>query len=209
MSALTRRLNHRERGSALLTAMILTGVLFLFVTALMAYAGQQRSRAIAAARTLRRLSCGEAGLEFAKDYFGRNFTSWNTYLGNPAVYNPVKSYTTWTGYGGPAAYTSAGFQALHPELFTDLDGDGQPDVYIYIRDNADEMPPASNDWRVDNDQNVMVGAVCISQTLRPRRQDGTLDPNLLSVEGLLSYNVQSQYGGQSGGGSGGNGNFNH
>jgi hypothetical protein len=190
---------------------MLTGVLFLFVAALMSYAGQQRTRAVAAARSLRRLSCAEAGLELAKDYFGRNFPSWNNYLATPIVYNPTKSYTTWPGYTGPSPYNiyiAPGLQTAHPELFADLDGDGKADVYIYVRDNADEMPPAGNNWQVDNDQNVMVGAICISQTMIPRRQDGNLDPELLSAEGLLSYNTQSQYQGQGGGGSSGNGNFN-
>jgi hypothetical protein len=42
--------------------------------------------------------------------------------------------------------------------------------------------------------NVIVGALCISQTLVPRRSDGTQDPDALSIESLLTFNVsQSDY----------------
>ena len=200
---------HHQRGTAILTVVILTGILAFLVAALMTYAGNRRVRAAEVSRKVNRLACAEAGLELAKNYYGRNFGSWNTYLNNPAQYNP-NTYTAWMGYpGGPAPFDTPALQALRPELFGDIDGDGKPDVYIYIRDNADELTPAPNNFASDNDQNVFVGAICISTTMNPRRQDGTISKSPLGVEGLLSYNLQSQYTGQAGGGSMGNGNLNN
>jgi hypothetical protein len=201
-----------SRGTALLTVMVMMAVLLAFVIAILAYAQHRRSRAVQLSRSLIRTNCAQAGLELAKDYFGRNFVSsghWSTYLSQPNLYNPT-SYTTWTGYTGPSQFADAGFQTANPQLFADLDGDGRPDVYIYVRDNADELPPISaQNWALDNDQNAFVGAICVSQTMIPRLESGTLDSNQLYAEGLLSYNMQSNYKGQAGGGSSGNGNLNN
>lgn len=61
------------------------------------------------------------------------------------------------------------------------------DVYIYCRDNADERPPATNDWTVDNDNAIIVGAMCINDRLRARKPDGTLDDDLQTAEALLKW----------------------
>ena len=94
-------------------------------------------------------------------------------------------------------------KTAHPELFLDLDNDGLSDVYIFIRDNYDESPPAPINFRRDNDQNVMVGAVCISSTMQPK-QDRTatwagytgLDPDRLMMESVLAYNLPPESGTQ-------------
>jgi len=144
------------------------------------------------------------------------------FLTDPSVYNPVKATWMATGYtvtrtktgavdsckapclvANPVAPAgSAGTCAAiplcvtHPELFFDLDGDGKPDVYIYIRDNMDEKGvQATQDWLFDSDQNVIVGAVCISRTLAPRGADGNIDPSRISVEALLSYDSAAGAGG--------------
>ena len=73
----------------------------------------------------------------------------------------------------------------------------------FIRDNVDEFPPAPNDFTTDNDQNVIVGALCISSTMQPRRENNTIDQDALLAESLLGYNMQGNaYGGQALGGSG-------
>ena len=183
----------RQRGSALLTVVILTGVMLFMVLGVLMYAQQGRSRAIRTSRKADRASCSEAGLQLARAYFGTHYAQWNTYLADPAHYHAASPSPAT----GPA------------ELYVDLDSDGVPDVYLYVRDNADELPPAPDNPARDNDQVVIVGAQCISSTLRPRLDDGRVDPAALVTEGLLQYNLPGgTYTAQATGGASGNGNQN-
>lgn len=180
-----RRSREDQRGSAIIVSMGIVILVLLTVLALISFSGLSRSRATAMLRSMNRLTCAQDGLELARAYYGRNFPSWNNYLSQPSIYNPVA--TAWNTT--PAVPTSAALQTSNPELFADLDGDGVNDVYIYIRDNADELPPAVNNPARDNDQNVIAGALCISKTLTPHLQNGSVDPTLQYVEGLLNYNM--------------------
>ena len=186
----------RQRGSALLTAAVLTTVLLLVVANLFYYASRSRSRAITVARSTSRISCAESGLQLARAYYGRNYTLWNvTFLPNPAVYNATVT----------TAMTAA-FQAANPQLFADIDGDGLPDVYLYVKDNYDEFWPNPNNVNRDNDLNVIVGSLCISSTLLPRDENGRSSPMI--AEALLSYNPTGSYGSQGYQGASGSGNLN-
>jgi hypothetical protein len=212
------------RGSAMMVTVILMLVLLTLVAGLLAYSGQERIRGIYVARSLSRHGCVEAGLQLARAYYGRNFaqsvagTGWSqsapppNFLTNSVVYNPVPLQA---GFGnGTADPTSAAGLAIiaasNPQILVDLDNDQQPDVYLYIRDNGDEFPPAATpNPLMDNDQNAIIGAVCISQTLVPRRPDGTIDSDPLTSEGMLNYNLSgSTYGSQANGGASGTGNYN-
>lgn len=180
--------SRQARGSTLLVVLLLVAVLLGLVAGIMSYAGKERSRAIAAGRIGQRQSCAESGLQLARSYYGRNFANWNSYLNTPSTHDPVRSTHNPT----PADPRSTALQAARPELFADVDGDNKLDVYLYIRDNNDEHFPLANEWRRDNDHNVVVGAVCISQTLTPRNPDGSRVPSLLAQEGLLSYNGEAR-----------------
>jgi hypothetical protein len=187
----------RQRGSALLTAAVLTTVLLLVVANLFYYASRSRSRAITVARSTSRISCAESGLQLARAYYGRNYALWNvTFLPNPAVYNATVT----------TAMTAA-FQTANPQLFADIDGDGQPDVYFYVHDNYDEFLPSPNNVLRDNDLNVIVGSLCISSTLLPRR-DNLQSASPMIAEALLSYNPTGSYGSQGYQGASGSGNLN-
>ena len=179
--------SRHARGATLLVVIILVSVLLGLVASIMMYAGKERIRAVATGRTGQRQSCAESGLQLARSYYGRNFKSWNTYLTTPSTYDPVPS----THNPAPATYRAAAFQAAHPELFADLDGDTRSDVYLYIRDNDDEFHPLAPERGRDNDHNVVVGAICISQTMTPRGADGSPVTTLLAQEGLLSYNGEA------------------
>jgi hypothetical protein len=178
----------QARGSTLLIVIILVTVLLGLVASIMLYAGKERFRAVATGRIGQRQSCAESGLQLARGYYGRNFESWNSYLSAPATYDPVRSSHNAT----PADPRNPALQAARPELFADVDGDNELDVYLYIRDNNDEHFPLSNEWNRDNDHNVVVGAVCISKTLTPRNSDGSPVATLLAQEGLLSYNGEAR-----------------
>jgi hypothetical protein len=202
------RTSYARRGSALITVVVIIAVIMLMILGLLQYAGAERQRAIANAHRVDRLGCAATGLQLARGYYGRNVALWNsTFLAqaNRSVYNPLDPVA-------PAAADDGALTALetsHPELFADLDGDGKFDVYMYVRDNADELPPATDNPYQDNDQNVIVGAMCISSTLQPHRLDGTVDSDALTAEGLLEYNLTgSTYASQAGAGASGNGNMN-
>ncbi len=187
----------KHRGSALLTAAAFTTLLMLVVAGLMYYASRSRSRAVAIARGSSRVSCAESGLQLARAYYGRNYAFWNsTFLPNPAVYNATVSTAR-----------TASFQTANPQLFADLDGDGLPDVYLFVHDNYDEFLPNLNNPNRDNDLNVIVGAACISSTLLPRAETGYSSSAIIS-EGLLSYNPTGSYGSQGYQGASGSGNLN-
>jgi hypothetical protein len=191
-----------QRGSALLVAAGLTTVLLAVVAGLIYFATRSRLHAIGVSRGVARISCTQSGLLLARAFYGRNYSFWNTtYLPNPAVYNAANTIAT-------DLTARSTLIAAHPELFADLDGDGQPDVYLYVRDNYDEFLPNLNNPARDNDLNVIVGAMCISSTLIPRREDGTLADSPMMAEGLMSYNPAGTYGAQGYHGGSGSGNLN-
>ncbi|RKH40320.1 hypothetical protein [Corallococcus sicarius] len=200
------------RGATLLLVVLLVTVLLGLVAGVMAYASSERTRAVSSSRVGQRQSCAESGLQLARGYFGRNYAQWDSFLKQPSVYDPVASPTNPTP-ALPRDLTAAtgrtAIKAANPALFADLDGDGKDDVYLYIRDNEDEFKPLAPDWTRDNDQQVVVGAMCISETLIPRRGDSNRqDPSALAVEGILQYNGGGQaYTAQTAGGTG-SGNLN-
>ena len=197
-----------ERGSAVLTTVVMIAVIMGVVTAIMAYANAERLRTISISRKTLRLSCAESGLQFAKAYFGRQFSEWNAILAQPGIYDPIySSHHQYDPMGSlPPDFTDPSFQSAYPQLFADLDADSVPDIYIYSRDNQDEFSPAFMDPLRDNDQNLIVGAACFSKTLRPRGEQ--LTNQSLTAEGLLSHNSSVQGCSQFGCGDG-SGNLNN
>ncbi len=196
------RLKREQRGSALLVAAGLTTVLLVVVAGLIYFATQSRLRAIGVSRAVSRISCTESGLQLARAYYGRNYSMWNsTFLPNPTVYNAGDAIAR-------DLTARANLLSTNPELFADLDGDGAPDVYLYVRDNYDEFLPNPNNPNRDNDLNVIVGAMCISSTLIPRREDGKLADSPMMAEALMSYNPAGTYGAQGYHGGSGSGNLN-
>ena len=196
-----------QRGSALLTVFVLTSLMLVIALGLLTYSNNVRFRAIFSARSQNRQSCAEAGLLLARNYYAANWILLPTFLANPDIYDPFPA--TWMTASGktpstPTLSLSApfvtAFHQAHPELFADLDGDTVPDVYFYIRDNQDEQPMR------DYDQTVIVGALCISNTLVPKSKEGQPSQGTEYVEGLMQNNSvflsnNSQY-------AGGNGNNN-
>lgn len=180
----------------MIAALMLMSLLALIAIAVLSMSAADRRRAIRLTRAEVREGCGYSGLTYARTYFGNNFANWNTYLGNPTKYNPINLPTTTGGWGSEvkadlSTPSSVGLiQASNPELFLDLDNDGASDVYIFIRDNRDEFG-ATSDFKRDNDQNVIVGTVCISTTMVPKREDNSIDTDRLVVEALLSFNTTS------------------
>jgi hypothetical protein len=193
-----------DRGAALITAIGLVAILLGMVLGLMVYTGQVHRRGIRIGRSLHEQACAESGLQIARSYFSSKYTTsqaWNDFLSHPEIYNPIG----WPGgahsipKASPNASTAevkaaADLRKNHPELFADLDGDGDPDVYIYIRDDDDDGNPT-----VDSNRQAYLGAVCISNTLVPRRADGSVDPSMAIVEGFGMASPDDDYAQKHGG----------
>lgn len=195
----------RSQGFAMLVVLMIMALLALVAVFALTNAASDRQRAIRHVRSETRESCTLGGLTYARNYFAANYTNWSTFLSDPTNYNPI--YAGGTGVADLTALST--IAAAHPELFVDLDGDAQNDVYVFVRDNYDEFAPAAPNFARDNDQNVIIGALCVSKTMVPRREDNTVDGDRLMVESLLAYNqIETGYTAQGQGGSSGGGNRN-
>lgn len=185
-----------QRGSALLTVVAVTSILLLLVLGVLAYSASSRRRSIGVGRGLIEQSCAAAGLQLARAHFAQNYNLWGTFLSAPGTFNPIG----WSpnvdnrSIPYPAANATAAdrlnaqsLRISNPALFRDIDNDGIQDVYLYCRDNDDERPPALNNWQVDSDQTIIVGAMCINNNLRARRADGTVDDDPQTAEALLKW----------------------
>jgi type II secretory pathway pseudopilin PulG len=215
-----------KHGTALMSAMMLMGVLGLIVILVLSYASANRQRAIRHSRAEDRERCAYAGLMYARAYFAANQANWDTWLSAPQYFNPMPlppnsgpgaTAPPWSSpqrsadistaaaindilTNAPAAYNTRA-------LFIDIDGDttlsatGDADVYVYMRDDADESAPAPQNFQHDSNQTIIVGAVCISPTMQPRlpNQAGvptqTTDPLILEAN-LALIDVNGCYQGK-------------
>ena len=168
-----------QRGSAMLVTLIV-------ITSLLAGAAVVVSMQISSTAStgltrsgLSALYCAEAGLAAARPTVANNYGLWNaTLLNDP------------TGSSQPAWLSDSAF--TH-----DLDGDGVDDFVVTIKDNDDEIAPATNDPAVDLDTKIFIISTCTRYPDTPKQ-----------VEELVKYSgggtcYQSQEGG-----CGGNGNSN-
>lgn len=182
-----------RRGFAMLAAIMVMMLLAIISIAVLTSAGASRRRAIRNARAEVRENCAHAGLNYARNFFGSNFANWNTYFSTPSIYNPMLVNGGSNGYDPYNAGQRATAKAGNPNLFVDLDSDGNDDVILFIRDNYDEYPPLPQvpaNYNVDNDQNAIIGALCISTTMQPRNEDNTVNTDGLVVESLIQVNQQ-------------------
>lgn len=159
-----------ERGSAMLVTMILITALFSGA-AVMANMQLQSNRASSTSRTKNSaLYCAEAGLPTARSAVVANYTSWNTALQS----------------GGTASWLTS--------LNRDIDGDGQADFTVTIKDNEDET--GTDDPTQDNDLTVYVVSTCTKYA-----DVRTSVAELVRISGGGSC-YQSQFGGCGGNGNG-------
>jgi type II secretory pathway pseudopilin PulG len=118
------------------------------------------------------LYCAEAGLVAAHPTVVNNYSSWAGSLCTTA--DASCTQPTW----------------LNNTSFShDLDGDGVDDFQVYLRDDDDEIPPASNDLSTDINNKIFVVSRCIKYPDTPKE-----------VEELILYTPQATcYAGQQGG----------
>lgn len=162
-----------QRGAALVITMIVV-VALMSLAALALYLQTADTKAAQYSTSGRgALYCAESGLAGAQDYVMNNSGSWNAMLDS-------------TTSNDPAGYPVTG----------DLDGDGQDDWEVTIRDDEDEFPSDNPD--VDSNRMVYIVATCLSYSDSPREII-----ELVGVEGGGTH-----YRNQSGQGASGSNNRN-
>ncbi|MBV8755996.1 MAG: hypothetical protein JO257_01895 [Deltaproteobacteria bacterium] len=133
-------MRQQERGSAMLVTMILVAAL-LAGAAVIAAMQMASTRGSDVTRTgMSAVYCAEAGLSAARPVVASNYASWaGTFYTSGTPTEP-----TWlsTGIGSH-----------------DLDGDGNADFMVYIKDNDDEI--GTNNPAVDNDLRIFIVSRCI------------------------------------------------
>ena len=157
-------MRQRERGSAMLVTLIL-------IAALLAGAGALLSVQLASTRSadltrtnISAVFCAEAGLAAARSIVAQSYALWRSSLCTTYRTDPAACVEPpWLASAIDAAGTH------------DLDGDGQADFALYIRDNDDEL--GTNDPTVDNDLRVFVAARCLKYRDMPKQVDELVEHN--------------------------------
>jgi hypothetical protein len=139
--------------------------------------------------------CAEAGLAAAAPIVAQNYPLWNASL---CTLRPTTGLTpaTTCGLGAGTAAEPAWLSAAITPAGHDLDGDGQPDFYVYLVDNDDELAPTANNPAIDQDLRIFIVSHCIKFPDAPKE-----------VEELVQYSgggtcYQSQLGGCGGNNNG-------
>ncbi|MCB9562612.1 MAG: hypothetical protein H6708_19595 [Kofleriaceae bacterium] len=164
-----------QRGAAL-------SLMLILITALLAGGALAMYLQLADTKAAKFLSesrgslfCAEAGLAASRSYVATHATDW------PAMLDGDTS-------NDPDGYPIEG----------DLDGDGVMDYHVEVRDNDDELPPATNDPSLDTDATVFVVSTCLRYPDTPRE-----------VLEMISFSGSGfNYRNQSGQGAGGTNNAN-
>jgi Tfp pilus assembly protein PilX len=177
----------RERGSILVFALFLIVLLAVIGIALINTAGRDRIAAAQAATRERAFACAEAGLQYGRRFFGREYEAshgWNDYL-NPtaASYKP--------GYKHPPD-PDARLSTFPKQVRGASDGstydtgtlvDGSPQFWVSIRDDDDERPNGIpiDDPAKDNNETVILRSECTAFYYTERGQDMTAAVEALMV----------------------------
>jgi hypothetical protein len=174
---------HRARGSALLFALCFVFVLAVAGVALISIAGDDRISAAKLGVNDRGLSCAEAGLQYARQFFGSRYETtpgWNTYLQAASGYR----------YDVAAGDTKPG--TIPSDARADFDGDGNPDFWVSIRDDDDERPlGATHDPARDNNEMIVLRSECTNPAYAITRGGTTtnvvLESTLVHIQGSSGY----------------------
>lgn len=143
---------NRERGSALLVAMIMMAALLAGAATLVQLQTTSTRSAGMTRSGISAQHCAEAGLVGARNAVASNYGQWSTALAATVA----------------AAPNIPAEPAFFAGLEHDLDGDGAADFTLYLRDNHDEMPPNTDDETADNDLRVYIVSRCTKYPDTPR-----------------------------------------
>ena len=183
-------MRQKARGMAMLTVLGIVVLLTVIVTFALTISGRERREAGKLIHNLTIQQMTEGTLQRARGFFAQNYSAWGTYL-TYFVVTPLLLQ--------PASQIPLTLNTLttdHPELINPNTPSGFS-CYMYLRDNVDEFTTV-NDPKVDSDQLVFVGAVCV-QTVTNLSDQST--PLIAELTAPIVYTSPVQYGNQSSGGT--------
>lgn len=194
----------RMSGMAMVVVLGVVVVLSVVVAFAIIVSGRERSETGKMLHNLTIQEMTESTLQRARGFFavnyGPNGTTWNTYLAyfvdHPVILTPSgSSFPTLTKVNASITQLTTD----HPEMINPNTPAGFT-CYMYLRDNADEFPPLSNNPRQDNDLLVYVGAVCVQTQLATGSSQAS--PLVAELTAPLLYNpIAAQYSNQASGGT--------
>lgn len=190
----------RPTGSALIFVLALVLVLAVAGAALIRIAGGDRIDAASMGRNDRGIACAEAGLQYARRFFGTTYETthgWNDYLDGS-----LPGYRHDAAANGPSELSSLPLQArgasngstLDPGA--DVDGNGGPDFRVSMRDDDDERPLGiADDQTRDNNERVVIRSECTNPNLAltqgGRQVNVVLESVLTHIQGSSGYGTSA------------------
>jgi len=135
----------KHRGIALVVVLSMIVLIALVVAFAISVGGKDTRDGAKQIHNLTVQNVTEGAMQQARVFFSKNQTTWDTYL---SIVYP----TTTT------AASIATFAAANPLMAPAVPAGFA--CYIYARDDADELPPAPNNPRHDNNHVIYIGAVC-------------------------------------------------
>lgn len=176
------------RGSALVFSMFFVLVLVVAGIALIRIAGNDRISAASMGIEDRGLTCAEAGLQYARRFFGTSYESsggWNTYLASPSYRFDPDHFTSDASDSSTKPADTKGSML----------GSNSADFWVSIRDDDDERPlGASPDWARDNNETIIIRSECINPSYAITRggqaTNVVLESTLVHIQGGSGYATQ-------------------
>jgi len=164
-----------QRGVTMVFALMFMLLVAVLSVSIINFAGRDRIAAARMSVQERGLSCAEAGIQYGRRYFGCNYKGTNNWNGILAG-TLAGRYDPDLGDTYPSSASSIDrrlkgdrFDVGTLEPGTDLDGDGQADFWVSIRDDDDDRSGAAdpsvagaNDRTNDNNLSVILRAECIN-----------------------------------------------
>jgi hypothetical protein len=201
-----RRRGALARGSALVFALLVVLLLAVTGVAIIRYAGGDRVDAAKLSTKDRGLACAEAGLQYARRFFGSTYdtsNNWNNYLIAPTSavrgyrFDPSAGDTEPTDFGVVPTQALGMSNGTTFDPGADLDGDkptGKPNFWVSVRDDDDERPlGAPNDPARDNNELIIIRSECINPAWAIVEagvsRNVVLEASLSHVQGTSGYGI--------------------
>jgi hypothetical protein len=190
-----------ERGAALILALALVAILLVVGAAIVRIAGNDRIEAAKMGVQARAQVCAEAGLQYGRRFYGATFETsqnWNDYLADgsgyrydPTLDDPHPTFAALAA-GKVPVQTLGMADGAQFDPGADIDGDGQADFWVSVRDDDDERPLGGNDnRRRDNNETVILRSECINPSLQwdvgGEPQHAVLEAVFTHVQGQSGY----------------------
>jgi hypothetical protein len=199
-----RRRAAHARGAALILALAIVLLLALAGVAIVRYAGGDRIDAAKLSSRDGGLACAEAGLQYARRFFGSNYATddnnnWTVYLRAPTSAVPGYRFDPRVGDPRPADFSALPPQTRGKSNGTDFDpgaddGHGNPIFWVSVHDDDDERPlGAADDPAHDNNELIIIRSECTYPAYAivegGQSRNVVLEASLSHVQGSSGYGI--------------------